>query len=106
MDKIYDVKKILGLQVRNLRESMHLTQEELADKLGLETYQTINRIENGKSFVTSDLIERMCTFFKVEPYVLFLKQNQTYTPESLDHIAKIHNKLDEICNIISSKNKY
>ena len=103
MDKKYDVKKILGQSIKNLRESRHLTQEELADRLGLETYQTINRIENGKSFVTSNLLEKICEFFNVEPYILFSKQNQTYTYESLDYIHRILGKLDEIYNIINTK---
>ncbi len=105
MDKILDVKKILGHNLKNLREDRNLTQEQLAEALNLQTYQTINRIENGKSFITSSLLEKMCKFFNVESYVFFLKPNQTYTSDSLDKISQINSKLDKIYNIVSKINK-
>ncbi|MBQ9246045.1 helix-turn-helix transcriptional regulator [bacterium] len=105
MDKNIDVKKIFGYNLRILRESKHLTQEQLAELLNLQTYQTINRIENGKSFITSDLFEKMCIFFDVEPHIFFTKSQQTYTPESLDYISQINYKLDEIYNIVSKIKK-
>lgn len=99
-----NVKKTLGLALKDLRESKNLTQEQLAEGLDLQSYQTINRIENGKSFVTSELLEKMCSFFNVEPYVFFLKRGQTYTPQSLDYISQINSKLDKIYNIVNDKN--
>ena len=105
MDSTYDVKKIFGYNLKNLRESKGLTQEQLAEYLNLQTYQTINRIENGKSFITSSLLEKICKFFKIEPFVLFLKQNQIYTLESLDKISEINYKLNEIYNIVSKLKK-
>lgn len=101
MDKFFDVKKIFGYNLKMLRESKKLTKEQLAEHLNLQTYQTINRIENGKSFVTSELLEKMCAFFNVEPFIFFVKQNQVYTPESLDKILEINCKLDKIYNIIT-----
>lgn len=38
MDKTYNVKKIFGYNLRNLRESKNLTQEKLAEFLNLQTY--------------------------------------------------------------------
>lgn len=105
MDKKCDVKKILGHALRTLRESKNLTQEQLAEHLNLQSYQTVNKIENGKSFITSDLLERMCNFFNVEPYIFFLKEKQTYTPETKDQISQINSKLNKIYNIINKKLK-
>lgn len=101
MNNNYDIKKIFGYNLKILREAKNLTQEQLAELLNLQTYQTINRIENAKSFVTSDLLARLCNFFKVEPYIFFLKPNQTYTPETKDYIVEINQKLSEIYNIVS-----
>ncbi len=105
MVKNFNIKQLFGYNLKNLRESKNLTQQQLADYLGLETYQTINRIENGKSFITSDLFERICKLFKIEPYMLFLKPKQIYTKESLDQISEINNKLNEIHQIITTKYK-
>ena len=103
MARTNNVKDIFGKSLKDLRESRGITQEQLAECLDLQAYQTISLIENGKSFVTSDLLEKICKFFNVEPYVLFLKPNQKYTPETLDEISKINNKLDEIYKIINKK---
>ncbi len=100
MSEINNIKKTFGLALRNLRELNGLTQEQLAEQLNLQSYQTINRIENGKSFITSELLEKMCKFFQVEPYVFFLNNNQTYTPQSIDHIVQINSKLNRICTIL------
>jgi len=103
MNEKNNIKITFGLALKDLRESKGLTQEQLAENLNLQTYQTINRIENGKSFVTSELLQKMCNFFNVEPYVFFLKRGQTYTPQSLDHIFQINSKLDKIYEIIRKK---
>ncbi len=103
MDKSFDIRKIVGNNLKNLREVKNLTQEQLAELLNLQTYQTINRIENGRTFITRILLEKICKFFNVEPYVLFLKPNQKYTPETLDEISQINCKLDEIYKIINKK---
>lgn len=106
MDKTYNVKKIFGYNLRSLRESKSLTQEKLAEFLNLQSYQTINRIENAKSFVTSDLLDKICEFFNVEPSVLFHVPNQMYTKETTDKISQIDCKLDKIYSIVSGlKNK-
>ncbi len=104
MARTNNVKDIFGKSLKDLRESRGITQEQLAEYLDLQAYQTISLIENGKSFVTSDLLEKICKFFNVEPYVLFLKPNQKYTPETLDEISQINQKLNDIYNIIC-KNK-
>ena len=65
MDKTFDVRKIFGNNLKNLREYKNLTQEQLAESLNLQTYQTINRIENGRTFVTRILLEKICKFFNI-----------------------------------------
>lgn len=105
MDKTYNVKKIFGYNLRNLRESKGLTQEKLAEFLNLQSYQTINRIENAKSFVTSNLFDKICGFFDVEPSVLFQVPNQIYAKETTDKISQIECKLDKIYSVVSNLRK-
>ncbi len=105
MSKANNIKKLFGSALKELREAKNLTQEQLAEHLNLQTYQTINRIENGKSFITSELFEKMCEFFNVDPYVFFLRRGQTYTPEDLNHISQINSKLNEIYEIVRAIEK-
>ncbi len=65
--KTQKIKKLkqpsVGQLVRELRQEMGLTQEELAVSLGV-TFSTVNRWENGRanpSPVTSNLIEAKLT---------------------------------------------
>ncbi|MBQ7287904.1 MAG: helix-turn-helix transcriptional regulator [Candidatus Gastranaerophilales bacterium] len=97
-----DIKNIFGLVVKELRLQKGLTQEKLAEFLGMQP-QTIAKIETGKRFVSSEVLAKLCNFFNVEPYVFFVKKNQTFTPETLDHISQINCKLDKIYEVITKK---
>ena len=108
MSEAYNIKKIFGHALRELREDKKLTQEKLAELLGLETYQTINRIENGKSFVTVSLLEKMCDFFEVSPAFFFTSHIQISEKDHKEYIDLIKqslptfsvSKLKEIYNIL------
>ena len=106
----FNIKCNFGKALRELRISKGLTQEQLAESLGLQAYQTINLIENGKSFVTSELLEKICNFFKVSPAFFFInninfsqKENEKYLNEIKFLLPTLpHNRLKDIYNIILS----
>ena len=52
--------EILAQQFRELRKKKHLTQSQLADKLGLEKGQ-ISKIENGKFNLTLATINKIAS---------------------------------------------
>jgi len=93
MSKEYDVKKLFGCVLKNLRESKTLTQEQLAEHLELQSYQTINRIENGKSFITAPLLEKMCKYFNVSPAYFFLNHIYFIDKEQNDYMQQIKHLL-------------
>lgn len=66
-----NVKLIFGNNLKQLRKTHKLTQEELSEKLGI-TPTHLSRIENGNSFVTSDLLDALCVIFNTSPATLFL----------------------------------
>ncbi len=45
-----DLRKPLGNKIREFRKKQKLTQEQLAERIGIET-NTLSNIETGKSFV-------------------------------------------------------
>jgi len=102
MKKKFDIRKIVGQNIKELRESQNLSQDKFAELLGLQSYQTINRIENGKTFIGMKLLEQICNKFGVEPYIL-LKPKQKYIPETLDKLDEINNKIDEIRDVLIKK---
>lgn len=65
MDEI-NCKKLLGLIIKNKREAMNLTQEELSARINLDQ-SNLSNIENGKSFPS---FPKFCSFIEaldVEP---------------------------------------
>ncbi len=103
MNKTNEIKRIFGQNLKKFREDKNLSQEELAVALGLETYQTINRIENGKSFVSAGLYEKICQFFNEEPHVFFLKPKQKFTLETINRLEAIDIKINKIYEILKKR---
>lgn len=90
MISIQDIKNNIGRNLRELRESKGLTQEQLAEILQLETFQTINRIENGHTFVSADMLEKLCNFFEVSPSIFFIKKVQILTETHQNYVKDIN----------------
>lgn len=59
----------VGRIAKQLRESLGLTQQEVARALGI-TNVHVSNIENEKSFPSQNLIDRYREFFEVDLYVL------------------------------------
>ncbi|MBQ8459011.1 helix-turn-helix transcriptional regulator [bacterium] len=62
--------KLFGKRIKELRESKKYTQEQLAEKIGLE-YQTISRIETGYYFTGYENLEKLANALEVNMSDLF-----------------------------------
>jgi transcriptional regulator with XRE-family HTH domain len=58
-------KKLLGMRVREVRRLRQLSQEKLAEKVGVDPKQ-ISRIEGGKSAPSLDTLESLARNLQVE----------------------------------------
>ncbi|MBD5426431.1 MAG: helix-turn-helix transcriptional regulator [Treponema sp.] len=87
-----NVKVIFGENLKHCRKLHKLTQEELAERLGI-TPPHLSRIENGKSFVTAELLDALCVIFDITPASLFLSPQEFTGDDSL--FAKIDAVIDE-----------
>ena len=56
-----EIKKILGLKIKRLRQKLGLTQEQFAEKIGLAT-RTLAGIEIGESFVSATTIDNILNY--------------------------------------------
>ena len=59
----------VGKTVREFRETLRLTQHEMASELGV-TNVHLSNIENDKSFPSQDLIDRFRYKYEVDLYIL------------------------------------
>lgn len=82
MSRNYEhINKEVGQQIRARREELHMTQEELAKKLGYKSKSTINKIESGINSITQNKLKAFADALDTtELYLLGLLT----TPEKLD----------------------
>jgi len=65
-----DIKIKVGLRIKELRDSSNLTQESLANKVGVDrTY--INSVENGKRNISIKVLEKIVKGFDINIYNFF-----------------------------------
>lgn len=59
-----NIKKTFGINLKKLRTSKNLTQEQLAEILNMQM-QSITFIETGRTFVSSEILSKLCNYFKI-----------------------------------------
>lgn len=83
------LKQVLGENVSALRRAKGLSQNELAE-LADTSYVHVSRIENGHSWPSDDLIERLAKALKVSaPELFFDSKNAAFPPDVVDRIADL-----------------
>ncbi len=95
------IKKQFGKRLRDLRINKELTQEKMAESIGIQP-ENYSRIENGFSFPRPENIEKISKVLDVEVAELFQFTN-------LDNYEKILNALinklksDETATVMTYK---
>ena len=71
---MYSIKdrKFIGVKIRDRRTELGLTQEELAEVIGV-TYQQLQRYENGKSSLNTDRLQAISNALDV-PITYFFQE--------------------------------
>lgn len=75
-----NIKKLLGQRIKELRKSKKITQEELAEKIGIGT-SNISYIENGKYAPSIENFEKIAEVLEVEPCELYKFAHHKTTSE-------------------------
>lgn len=70
MENNIDIKKLLGRRIKELRTRKGLTQEKLAEMIGVGE-RNLSKIECGNNFVTSETLSNILSALDVEPSELF-----------------------------------
>lgn len=61
----------LGLQIKRFRKECKLTQEELAEKIGVESPSFVSKIETGRASASYDLLGKIAAVFGIKIKDLF-----------------------------------
>ena len=98
--------ELFGKRIRELRKTKSLTQEQLAERIGLDVKQ-ISNLETGSCFTTMATIEKLAECFNCEIYQLFnyshLKTKDEIIPIILKKLTNASEKeLQIIAKIIDN----
>lgn len=94
-----DIQKYLGKQIQRIRRQRKLSQEKLAEKIGIAT-NSLSNIETGNSFMTVYTLEKIVNTLNVSPKELF------DFPECIDEDTDMENFiLESFENIKKDKEK-
>ena len=74
----------LGLRVRDARKAKHLTQEQLAEKVGISS-SFMGHIERGTRIASIDTLVSVCNVLSVSPCLLSLSENAVDFPYTNDN---------------------
>lgn len=96
-----DIKKKFGKRLREIRVNKNLTQEKMAESIGIQP-ENYSRIENGLSFPKPENIEKICFALNIELAELFQFE---HLDNHNDIVEKINQKIknDENTAILTYK---
>ena len=97
-----NIKKLLGQRIKEVRKAKNITQEELAEKIGIGT-SNISYIENGKFAPSIENFAKITEVLGVEPSELYkfshhktldeIKQEFFQAMEADEHLLKLMYKI-------------
>jgi transcriptional regulator with XRE-family HTH domain len=76
-----DTKKLIGARIKELRKQAGLTQEQLAEKVDLDS-RHLSRLEVGNHFPSLDSLERIAIELNV-PMAEFFRFPEQDSPEAM-----------------------
>lgn len=85
------LKEKLGHRIQEIRKSKNLTQEKLAELIGLDI-PNLSNIERGKRFMSAETLEKIATALNVPVSDLF----------DYEHIKTREELINNINNILSA----
>jgi transcriptional regulator with XRE-family HTH domain len=70
LPRVTDLDRRIGVRLRELRRSRGLTQQQMADALGM-AYQQVHKVEAGRNRISAGHLWRAMNVLKVEPNEFF-----------------------------------
>lgn len=100
-----NIKKLLGKRIQEIRKAKKLTQEKVAEYIGIET-NSLSNIETGRFYPTSENLEKIIKILEISPRELFEcehLQSDTDLLKEINDILTTHpEKIKEFYKILKS----
>jgi len=94
-----NIKELLGSRIKEIRKNRKLTQEKLAEVVGIEP-NNLCRIENGKNFPTPENLGKIARALSVEVYELFLYKHLSNTQSLKEKLFEAIEKDEELTGVL------
>ena len=94
-----DIKKILGARIQYIRKSLKMTQEQLAERIGIEP-QNVSRIEIGKNYPAPDNLTKIAAALGVEVYELFVFGEEKSVPAMKKFVISELNRSNKTVKLV------
>lgn len=99
-----DIKKLFGKRIKELRTSLNLTQEQLAEKMGVSP-KSLSQIELGNNFISAEKLALMCEALNTKPKTLFdfdyiETSNENFIDDVIDRIKNNPDILKSLHKVI------
>lgn len=85
------IKQLLGKRIKEIRKSKHLTQEQLAEYIGIET-SSVSNIENGRYFPTAENLDKIMQILQIVPTELFITEHNQEQAALIQELVSAMNK--------------
>ena len=96
------IKAVFGTNIKYYRKKQELTQEQLAEKLGI-TPKHLSTIETGANFVSAELLEKFTRHFLISASALFYSVEEISVDDNI--LSQIDRVIDDECSKLSSSIK-
>lgn len=95
----------MGIRISQRRKELHLTQEQLAEQMGV-SLQTISCIELGKKAIRPENLANLCICLDVSAdFILYGKRNESQMNELISKLSlltpKEYESIQSIVDILS-----
>ena len=91
------MKLTIGTNIRALRRKHHITQEQLAEKLGV-SYQSVSRWENDTCYPDMELLPAMSRIFSVSIDQLLGVSEEDKNDKVIEMLKRISKASNEPCD--------
>ena len=99
-----NLKKSLGKNIKKYRKNLNLTQEKLAEIIGIDP-KNVSKIENGNNYPSSETISAIAKALNINLYELFIFDNNIPYEDMKNEIIKsLENKHNILCLYKTLKN--
>lgn len=97
----------MGIRIAQRRKELRITQEQLAEKMGV-SIQTISCIELGKKAIRPENLANLCTHLDItSDYILYGKRDSKQTNDTVVKLsslpAKAYKTIQELIELLSNQ---